>query len=270
MRPVRSIAGASAAGAAPVAPTSVALTLITAAGVAVLLAGCHPPHPHAAAALRVVSSLDCPDTQGDLTRKSATADGKTCVYATEEGDQVTLQVVSLNGGDARSALAPIEASLKSEVPAAAPAPAPASAPSPSQTSDKDRVDINLPGVHIHASGDGHADVDTAGVHVNAQDHGRSGDNAVVQVDGWGGKGVTINAGEGGAQIHMDEGGSGIHARYVLASDTAGPHGYRMAGYEARGPAAGPVVVAEVLAKSDDADDLQHDIHVLIRRNVGGW
>jgi hypothetical protein len=44
----------------------------------------------------------------------------------------------------------------------------------------------------------------------------------------------------------------------------------MAGYEARGPAGGPVVVAEVLAKSDDDDDLRHDIHALIRRNVGGW
>jgi subtilisin family serine protease len=234
-----------------------------AAGAALMLAGCHPPHPHAAAPLRAVSSLDCPDTQGDLTRKSAAADGKTCVYATESGDQVTLQIVSLNGGGAHAALAPIEDQLKTEIPAAA---TPASTPG---APDKDRVDINLPGIHIHANGDGHADVDTAGVHVAAHDHGVSGDNAAVQVNGLGAQGVTVNASEGGAQIHIDEGGSGVRARYILASETAGPHGYHMAGYEARGPAGGPIVVAEILAKSDDQDDLRHDIHALIRRNVGG-
>src|ERR1700678_308419 len=251
MRPMRSMA----AGLAPVALT----------GAALALAGCHPPHPHAAVPLQAVSALDCPDTQGDLTRKSAAADGKTCVYASEAGDQVTLQIVSFSGGDAHAALAPIEDQLKTEVPAAAATPA-----SPPGVSDKDRVDINLPGIHIHANGDGHADVDTAGVHVAAHGHGGSDDNAVLQVDGLGAKGVTVNAGEGGAQIHIEEGGSGIRARYILASDTPGPRGYRMAGYEARGPSGGPMVVAEILAKSDDQDDLRHDIHVLIRRNVGGW
>jgi hypothetical protein len=259
----------SIAGGAPRSLTGGALAGAAVAGAALALAGCNPPHPHPAAPLRAVSALDCPDTQGDLTRKSTAADGKTCVYATEEGDQVTLQVVSLSGGDAHAALAPIEAQLKTEVPAAAATPPRAQGGAPG-AADKDRVDINLPGIHIHANGDGHADVDTAGVHVEAHDHGGGDDNAVVQVNGLGAKGVTVNAGEGGAQIHIDEGGSGIRARYILASETAGPNGYKMAGYEARGPAGGPIVVAEVLAKSDDQDDLRHDIHALIRRNVGGW
>lgn len=255
MKPFLSMTGRSMASAAPLA----------AAGAALALAGCHPPHPRAAAPLRAVSSLDCPDTQGDLTRKSAAADGKTCVYATKSGDQVTLQIVSYSG-DAHAALAPIEDQLKTEVPAAAATPA-----STPGAPDKDHVDINLPGIHIHAHGDGRADVDAGGVHVEAHDNGSDGgDRANVQVNGLGAKGVTVNAGEGGAQIHIDEGGSGVRARYILASDTAGPHGYRMAGYEARGPAGGPIVVAEILAKSDDQDDLRHDIHALIRRNVGGW
>ena len=154
MRRFRSVARRSLAGAAPLA----------AAGAVLALGGCHPPHPHAAAPLRAVSALDCPDTQGDLTRKSASADGKTCVYATEDGDQVTLQVVSVSSGDAHAALAPIEDQLKTEIPAAAAPPT-----SPPGAPDKDRVDINLPGIHIHANGDGRADVDTAGVHVAAHD-----------------------------------------------------------------------------------------------------
>jgi hypothetical protein len=239
---------------------------LAAAGAVMALAACHPPHPHNAA-LRAASVLDCPDTQGDLTRKSAASDGKTCVYATEGGDQVTLQIVSLNGGDAKAALAPIEAQMKTEVPAAAAAAASGGAPG---ASDKDRVDIDLPGIRIHAHGNGHTDVDTAGVHVSAHDNAGSGDHADVQVNGLGAKGVTVNAGEGGAQVHIDEGGSGVRARFILASETPGPNGYRMAGYEARGPAGGPIVVAEVLAKTEDQDDLRHDIHALIRRNVGGW
>ena len=242
------------------------------AGAALALAACHPPHPHAAGPLRTISALDCPDTQGDLTRKSAAADGKSCVYATESGDQVTLQVVGLNGGDARAALAPIEAQFKSEIPAATTASASAKGAGGQGSaggSDRDQVDIDLPGIHVHAHGGGGADVEAPGVHVHSADHG-DGDNAVVQVDGLGGKGVTVNADEGGAQIRVDEGGSGIRAHYVLTGDAPGPHGYRMAGYEARGPAAGPIVVAELLARSDDEDDLRHDIHALIRRNIGGW
>jgi hypothetical protein len=248
------------------------MAMAGAAGAALALAACNPPHPRAAAPLRTVTALDCPVTQGDLTRKTAAADGKSCAYATQAGDQVTLQLVSLAGGDARAALAPIETQLKTEVPAAASTPPPAvkgaGAQSATQVADKDQVDIDLPGIHIHAHGDGRSDVDTAGVHVHAAGDGE-GDNATVQVGEPGDKGVSVNAGEGGAQIRVDEGGAGVRARYILASETPGPHGYRVAGYEARGPSAGPIVVAEVLAKSDDADELRGDIHALIRRNVGG-
>jgi hypothetical protein len=246
--------------------TMTGASMAGAAGAALALAACHPPHPHAALSMRSVSTLDCPDTQGDLTRKSAASDGKSCVYATESGDQVTLQLVSLTGGDVRAALQPIEAQLKTELPAADAGRAPAGSGGP----DRDRVNIDLPGIHIHAQGDGHTDVDTAGVHVEAHDHDGGGDKAVVQVGGPGDRGVTVNAGEGGAQIHIDEGGSGVRARYILASETPGPHGYRAAGYEARGPSGGPIVVAAILAKSDDQDDLRHDVHALVRRNVGGW
>ncbi len=242
--------------------------LLTSSGlIALSLAACAPPHPHGKGPRKVISTLDCPDTQGDLTRKSAATDGNSCVYATEGGDQVTLQLIALDGKDPHTALAPLETQLKSELPAVADPP---KTPDKPEASDKDSVDINLPGIHIHARGDGHTDVDTAGVHVNANGHGARGDHADVEIGDTGdGHGVTVNATDGGAQIRMDERGSGFRARYILASETAGPHGYRMAGYEARGPSSGPIVVAQVLAKSHDHDDLSHDVRQLLRRNVGG-
>jgi hypothetical protein len=243
------------------------------------LSACAPPHPHlhAKTALKVISSLDCPDSQGDLTRKSAASDGKSCVYAGDNGDEVTLRLISLDGKTVRDALAPIEADLRAEVPVAngPPPPGPPNPPVPPNLggdSGKDRVDINLPGIHIHAHGDGGADIDTGGVHIQALDHdGHGGDRAVVQVgDDDHGRGVNINANDGGAQIRVDESGSSVRAHYILASEHPGPHGYKSAGYEVRGPNGGPVAVAVALTKSDDGlDDLRHDVRDLLRRNVGG-
>jgi hypothetical protein len=82
-------------------------------------------------------------------------------------------------------------------------------------------------------------------------------------------GVTINAGDNGAEIRVSEPGSGMRFSFILASDNPGPHGYKLAGYEARGPASGPLVVASILAKSEEHDDLYHDVHKLLSLNVGG-
>ncbi len=237
---------------------------------ALCLTACNPPHPHAKAPLKTVSTLDCPESEGDLNRKSASADGKSCLYAGEDGAQVTLTLVALDGKDARAALEPIEAQLKTEVPAISTNAAPTPSAKGGVEKDGDRVNIDLPGIHIHANGDHHTDVDATGVHVEAHDgNGRDGDRATVRIGGGDGAGVNINANDGGAQIRIEESGSGVRARYILASEKAGPHGYKVVGYEARGPKEGPIVVATLLSKSDDHDAMRHDIHRLIERNVGG-
>ncbi|MGI8841415.1 MAG: hypothetical protein ACR2F8_11640 [Caulobacteraceae bacterium] len=238
----------------------------TAMGVGALaLAACAPPHPHARvqAALKTIAALDCPANQGDLTRQSTAADGKSCLYADNNGGEVTLQLIALNGQDPAAALTPLESELKAQLPDAAQAKAGATAPG----ADKDRVDIDLPGIHIHANG--------------------SNDSASVEAGGTGGKGVTLNAQNGqaqvsvakpgvsvfaadkGAEIRVNEPGSGVRRSFVLASDNPGPNGYKAVGYEARGPAAGPLVVASIKTKSGDHDSLNDDLRGLLRLNVGG-
>lgn len=232
------------------------------------LAACSPPHPHdhADTPLKVISALDCPTEQGDLKRVSAAADGLSCVYSDDANDQITMRLVKLTDGDARAVLAPMEAQLQTEVPsikidAATGGPA---------TSGGDHVDINLPGIHIHTNGDGHADVNAMGVQVHANDTGSGSHEAVVTSPPMNGHaGVTVNATEGGARIRVDEHGPGVKMSYILAADSPGPNGYRIAGYEARGPEGGPIVVVTLLGKTNDHDDVRHDIKSLLSRNVGG-
>lgn len=216
------------------------------ASVALLgLTACNPPHPHARveAPLRVISALDCPAEQGDLTLKSAASDGQTCLYGTDNGGQVTLQLIKFTG-DPQAALAPLEARLKAELP-----PDTQNTTASASASDKDAVDINLPGIHIHAN-----DKDKNGA-------------ANVQVGGGGAGGVTINAHNNNAQVEIDARGSGIRRTFILTTDHPGPHGYKVVGYEAVGPTSGPLVVASVLTKDDDS--LRDDVHALVKHNVGG-
>ena len=242
-------------------------TIYVLAGVgasALALAACTPPHPHhhADAMLKTISTLDCPDSQGDLTRKSQSADGKTCVYANDSGADVTLQLVALNGQDAKTALAPLEAQLKSELPPSADTKADTKADG---GGDNGRVDIDLPGIHIHANGkNDDAKIDVGG-----------GTNKLVIKNGQSittttsGPGISIDAHDKNAQISINESGSGVRVSYILASDNPGPNGYKVIGYEARGPSAGPIAVVSVKSKSDDADDLRDDARDLLRLNVGG-
>ena len=230
--------------------TKFTLFLGAAGAIAVGIAGCTPPHihHHGDAALKTISTLTCPDTQGDLTRKSQAPDGKSCDYSSASGDDVTLQLVSLSGQDANAALDPIQTQLKSELPANA-------GTKDGDSTDHGRVDIDLPGIHIHA---------------NDTDKNDSKGNAKIDVGGGDGSGgVHVQANDGGAQVSVNESGSGVRLAYVLTSDTAGPHGYKVVGYDARGPHDGPLAVVIVKSKASDADDLRDDAKALLKLNVGG-
>jgi hypothetical protein len=224
-------------------------TFLILSAASLALAGCYRPFHHHFGELRAVSQLTCPQTEGQLTRTNAAADGKTCSYSGPDGAVVNLQILALADADASAALTPVETKLRGEIPTTADA------------DDKDgpgegRVDIDLPGIHIHAAG-------------RDNDHG-AGNVQIGSDDGHGGPGsVNISAHDKGAEIRVNDGRGGIRRKFILASDTAGPNGYKVAGYDARGPQGGPLVVASLLAKSDDQDRFEDDITQLLRINVGG-
>ncbi len=71
-------------------------TLLIAAS-ALTLAGCQ-------GASHAVAKLDCPVTEGDLTRVSIEQDGKSCAYRSADGAEVSLELVPIVG-DAQATLA---------------------------------------------------------------------------------------------------------------------------------------------------------------------
>lgn len=272
------------------------LTLLCAAASLAALTACSPRtdarqdhRPGRHEPLRAISKLDCPDKQGELRRLSAAADGQSCVYEGRNAE-VTLRLVALNGGDAEAALAPIEADLKALMPAMK---APSPPPSPGHA-DGDTAHVRLPGVRIDANDKG-ADIKIGDLSINANDDTaevrvaknvtiRDGDaeRRITQRTSGGGSTVSVNsssddegdvdihANDDGAQIRQRKRGDGVRATLILASDKAAS-GYRVVGYEARGPKGGPLAVAVVKAKGRDGSDhdVFDDMKTLVRHNVGG-
>ena len=156
-----------------------------------------------------------------------------------------MQLVAVANSDADAALAPIETGLKGEVPL----------PQTGDGKGEGQVDINFPGIHIHADGKDSKD-----------DKG----HASVSIGGGSGKpGVLVNAQDHGAEIHVDESTNGLKRVVIHASDVAGPNGFKLVGFEARGPRSGPLVVAIVKSKDNDHDIFHDDVRSLLDRNVGG-
>lgn len=242
------------------------IALLAAGCAALALSACD--HPDAARqrqvnALKVISKLDCPETQGHLKRVSVAADGLSCDYAAD-GVEVTLKLVKLDGGPASKALAPIEADLRTLLPQAAPNAAEADAGA--RAGGEEDVDINLPGVSIKA-GDAAARISVGGPDgpkINANDEGaeiRIQRN--VEIDT-----ATTTSSTSSHRRRQKE--DGVYARFILASDKA-TGSWSVVGYEARGPKGGPLVVATLKAKRGHSsdDDSFDDAGALVRHNVGG-
>ncbi|MBO9710205.1 MAG: hypothetical protein J7521_18540 [Caulobacter sp.] len=274
------------------------LTLLAVGAGLLALSGCSPKvetqqHekralPGRREPLHAIDRLTCPQKQGDLILVSTAPDGQSCAYQGRNAE-VALRLVPLSGGDAEAALAPIETELKTLMPAIR-----TSAPAPTAGKRADGARISLPGIKIDAHDKG-ADVKIGGLSINANDGSaevkvskniniRDGDSvrrireqssggrstvSVSSSDGEEGD-TDIHATDAGAEIRHRRRGDGVRATLILASDKAAS-GYRVVGYEARGPKGGPLAVAVLKAKGRDGSDhdVFEDMKTLVRRNVGG-
>ncbi len=255
--------------------------------------------------LKVVDTLQCPETQGVLTRKgSAQSDGRVCVYSGPKGAEVSLHLVKLEAGSsAETVLAAFEQQLKSALPHtvadlnarvadaqanAADARAAqadtdarsadtAAAQADARTAATDQAHVRLPGLQVDARGED-ARVRMPGLSVNAQ-----GDRADVRIGGFtiraddsdgqvaiqtADESVSVQAHDDAAEIRTRAPGEAVRTTYILTDNRASSDGWRLVGYEARGPAGGPVVIATVRSKDKNNDRVFDAAKALVGLNVG--
>lgn len=267
-----------------------AVLSIAASAAALGVAACYPPPQQ-------LTRLDCPETQGELTRIGQAADGRSCTYVGEGGAEVSLRIVEVEGG-VDATLARLEDELRSYLPpqppaapagvqgaeaapaesesAAAPASgsAGASADAAQKASAEAKSDASAPlSVEAEAEREGGdvVRVDLPGIRIHADE---AKDEAKISIGE-----MTIDASDSGAVIRTRKDARlrgeafarekrGVRARLVIAGDQVGPD-WRYLAYEVSGRKTGPLAVAVVRAKDGDGDDVGHgDITRLVRRNGG--
>ncbi|MDY6922881.1 MAG: methyltransferase type 11 [Pseudomonadota bacterium] len=275
----------------PLLIPALCLAALTAAcdGDAVRISSTHTEDNDAKGALKVVQTLHCPQTMGSLTRKgSATAGGAVCTYAGPRGAEISLHLVELDGATPAEALRAFEARLSTAMPqavaqltaatdrdatAAGPAPAPSAAgdrasikgPGVDIQTEGDDATVSLPGLHIESRGD-QASVRIGGFHIDASD----GDSA-VNIEGAGsdeGDSVSVQANQDAAEIRTSAGGEATRASWILTDNRPSEAGWRLVGYEARGPAGGPLVIATVRSRDRERGSVFEDAKALVTLNVG--
>lgn len=231
--------------------------------------------------LKVVRALQCPQSLGSLTRKgSAIEGGSVCVYAGERGAEVSLHLVALDGSSPEEALKAFETRLSASLPRAvsdleraetdattATATATATGDAPPQVAVEtkgDKADIRLPGFQVSTQGDV-ATVNIGGLKIRADDTSGS-----VDVTGGGAdaESVSVRASGDSVQVRSTTAGAATRANWILTDSRPSTDGWRMVGYEARGPVGGPIVVATTRSRDDDGGRASHDAKRLVILNVG--
>ncbi len=136
--------------------------------------------------------------------------------------------------------------------------------------DGDDASVNLPGIHIQSQGD-NASVQIGGFHIDANDNrsggrSRGGD---ARVHGTlNGDEVSVQAHNDTAEIRTRAGGDATRASWILSDNRVSQSGWRFVGYEARGPAGGPIVVATVRSRDRQRGHVFEDAKALVTLNVG--
>jgi len=256
--------------------------------------------------LKVIDTLQCPETLGVLTRKgSAQAGGTVCNYTGPRGAEVSLHLVKLETDPIDTILARFETQLAAAMPRTASelkasqdaAEARTAADAARVDADAaradadaarveaeaagaaagDRASVRLPGLAVQAQGDA-ADVRLPGMSVNTE-----GDRATVRFGNFSinaddasqsvnvsssDESVSVQAHDDAAEIRTRAPGDAVRTTYLLTDSRPSDEGWRMVGFEARGPAGGPIVVATVRGKERDSDGVFDSAKDLVALNVG--
>lgn len=239
---------------------------------------------------------------------SAQANGTVCTYVGPKGTEVSLHLVALDNETPTDALKAFEARLSGDLPAAvarlkasaeaetariqAADVASAAADTASADADQaavqadgagasaDRASVRGPGMAIDANGDDatvslpgmrietkgdQASVRIGGFHIDAND---STGSARVRGTGGHGESVSVNAQDDAAEIRTSAGGEATRTTWVLTDNRDSESGWRLVGYEARGPIGGPLVVATVRSRDSNRGRAFNDAKALVTLNVG--
>ena len=119
-------------------------------------------------------------------------------------------------------------------------------------------------MRIETRGD-KASVRIGGFHIDADD---SDGSARVSGSSGNGDNVSINAQDDAAEIRASAAGGGTRASWILTDSRASESGWRVVGYEARGPVGGPLVVATVRSRDRNRERAFEDAKDLVALNAG--
>ena len=128
----------------------------------------------------------------------------------------------------------------------------------------DDATVSLPGMRIETKGD-QASVRIGGFHIDAND---STGSARVRGTGGNGESVSVNAQDDAAEIRTSAGGEATRTSWILTDNRDSPSGWRLVGYEARGPVGGPLVIATVRSRDSNRGRAFNDAKALVTLNVG--
>lgn len=221
--------------------------------------------------LKVIDALQCPTDQGVLTRRgSATDGGQTCTYAGPRGAEVKLHLVQIGNSNVNDVLrryqedlalptkaANVDVSVETDEHVET---TQVRMPGLSVDTKGDKASVHLPGMKIEADGD-KANIRIGGLVIRADDSGseivaEDGDNKAV-----------ITADAGGAVVQASSSKS-IRATMMNVSANPAPDGWRVVGYEARGPNGGPIIIATFRSRDRSSDDIIDAAKALVTLNVG--
>lgn len=219
--------------------------------------------------LKVVESLKCPDTVGVLTRKgSADPGGGACTYGGPRGAEVVVYLIRLGDRPAEDVLRDFERRLAADMPQAA-----VRIDARSAEGAEEQASVQAPGVDIQAKGED-ATVNLPGLHIQTRGDSASVRIAGINIESKDGQGVRtekssveINSDGETTQVRTQAPGDSTRATFVLADDNVEAGAWRQVGYEARGPAGGPLVLATVRSKARH-DRVFEAAKDLVALNVG--